>query len=81
MLTQLETDALRTQIRAHQAVRDYLTEIDWEQRRYEIAKAAIANGNVYCFSSKDSPFTSVNAEATAREAIAIADALIKQLRK
>ena len=75
MLTQIETEALRSQIRAHQAIRDHLTEIDWEQRRYEIARDAIAHMAEYESQLPE------EAEYAAKVAVAYADELIKLLRQ
>ena len=37
-MTNIELDVARSTIRMNKAVADHLQEIDWEQRRYEIAK-------------------------------------------
>ena len=37
-MTNIEMDVARSTIRMNKAVADRLQEIDWEQRRYEIAK-------------------------------------------
>lgn len=37
-MTNIEMDVARSTVRMNKAVADHLQEIDWEQRRYEIAK-------------------------------------------
>lgn len=75
MLTQIETEALRAQIRANQAIKEHLTEIDWEQRRYEIAKEVISSIAEYDCQLPE------EAEYAAKIAVAHADELIKLLRQ
>ncbi len=52
---------------------DKTKDIDWEQRRYEMAK------DTYCtLIQKEYPF---NLDIIAKEAVRLADALIEELRK
>lgn len=48
-MTNIETDVARSTIRMNKAVADHLQEIDWEQRRYEIAKEVLP----YCTKETD----------------------------
>lgn len=84
-MTQIELDVARTTIRANKAVANHLERIDWEQRRYEIAKDMLPyclerseeirklSGGVW--SHKKTPEQSV-----ASFAVSIADALIGILK-
>lgn len=61
------------------------TEIDWEQRRYEIAKAIMngfmTNGNTELTLGDESLSDSEVSKGFARYAVLYADALIAELRK
>lgn len=52
-------------------------DIDWEQRRYELAKAAMQG---YCANSLDYVVSSANHESIAEWSISTADAMIKKLK-
>lgn len=62
-------------------------QIDWEQRRYEIAKNMLCtiyidDGNEQrCVDPKEVWFEYKNPEGSAREALRYADALIEELKK
>lgn len=77
MKTQVEIDAARSTVRACKSLVRHLDEVNWEQRRYEVAKDA------FCTLINDITFpTSIeNKEMWAREAIAYADCFIKVLKK
>lgn len=49
--------------------------IDWEQRRYEIAKACMANGLISQYTPEDA-----DVNLLAKDAVLCADALIKELK-
>lgn len=60
--------------------------IDWEQRRYEIAKEMLAaiyldDGNAERADDSESGFEFKSLQDSAREAIKFADALIEELKK
>lgn len=70
-MTNIELEAYRAHIRACLTISD--KEIDWEQRRYELAKAAmtgIAAGDKVTY----------EADYIARRAVEFADALINELK-
>ena len=72
-MTNIEMDVARSTIRMNKAVADHLQDIDWEQRRYEIAKDAfIMYGRLY-------PDATPN--ACAFDAVNAADALIEELKR
>ena len=70
-MTNIELEAYRAHIRACHTISD--KEIDWEQRRYELAKAAmtgiVAGDNV-----------TYEAGYIAHKAVVFADALINELK-
>lgn len=72
-MTQIEMDVARSTIRKNKAVAKHYEEIDWEQRRYEIAKDALAA----MISGKSSAPT---ANAVVSHAIAYANTLIERLK-
>lgn len=59
--------------------------IDWEQRRYELAKSAmngiLSNENEVGFSCYEVIYGKNETKAIAQHAVACADALIEELRK
>lgn len=60
--------------------------IDWEQRRYEIAKEMLAaiyldDGNAERADDSESGFEFKSLQDSAREAVKFADALIEELKK
>lgn len=60
--------------------------IDWEQRRYEIAKEMLAaiyldDGNAERSDDSESGFEFKSLQDSAREAVKFADALIEELKK
>lgn len=60
--------------------------IDWEQRRYEIAKEMLAaiyidDGNAERADDSESGFEFNSLQDSAREAVKFADALIEELKK
>lgn len=70
-MTNIELEAYRAHIRACHTISD--KEIDWEQRRYELAKAAmtgIAAGDKVTY----------EADYIAHRAVEFADALINELK-
>ena len=77
-MTQIEIDAARAAIRqsrAHDETNEILRAlqgIDWEQRRYELAKAAM-QGMLAEYAA--------DYELVARHAVRYADALINELKK
>jgi hypothetical protein len=79
-MTQIELDAARARIRMAKELAETnetlrrLLGIDWEQRRYEIAKAAMA-GIV------GSDHENYEREYVAKAAVGFADALIEELKK
>lgn len=70
MMTVIEKQAMDAVIAINRKTKDD-NQIDWEQRRYEIAKAVMAN---------DAP-NGKYSEDSAKFAVACADALIKELTK
>lgn len=61
-------------------------EINWEQRRYEIAKEMLAaiyldDGNAERADDSELGFEFKSLQGSAREAVRFADALIKELKK
>ena len=72
-MTQIEMDVARTTIRKNNAVIRDIETIDWEQRRYEIAKDAMyamLSGKSYYPKEQD----------VAKLAVTYADALIYKLK-
>lgn len=53
-----------------------MDKINWEQRRYEIAKGVLSNQVIACIMDK----SGYDAEALVRQTIELADELIKQLQ-
>lgn len=83
-MTNIELDVARSTIRMNKAVADHLQDIDWEQRRYEIAKEVLPfctkeadNFCKYRHSYNDKPVKKIAAET----AVQLADALIEELKK
>lgn len=86
MMTQIEMDVARSTVRKNKAVAEYyerlnanLNYIDWEQRRYEIAKdtlQGILNG--FTMTKED---IENNSEPLVKCAVYLADALIAELKK
>lgn len=65
---------------------DLYSVIDWEQRRYEIAKAMLPviyldDGQAERADDTDSCFEYKSVQTCAREAVRFADALIEELKK
>lgn len=54
--------------------------IDWEERRYEIAKAAM-HAEIIGITTDDNPRHSVNMKEIAKRAIKMADVLIEELQR
>lgn len=80
MMTQIEMDVARSTIRKNKAVAEYYESqnaihncIDWEQRRYEIAK------DVYTITCHE--INPLRPEASAKAAVELADLLIAELKK
>lgn len=82
-MTNIEMDVARSTIRMNKAVASHLEEIDWEQRRYEIAKEmmpmCLQNATMAILNSVKLPYPSLE-ETIAKDAIGFADALIKELK-
>ena len=81
MMTQIEMDVARSAVRKNKAVAEYFENqnaihncIDWEQRRYEIAKT------IYPIAAHDMNPTA-DKEAPAKAAVELADLLIAELQK
>lgn len=83
IMTNIEMDVARSTIRMNNAVTDHLQEIDWEQRRYEIAKISIPKclecATTVLMKGETLPFNTL-AETVAKNAIMYADALIEELK-
>lgn len=90
-MTNLEIQAANAQINMRRDVSNILdnlkvnhpTKIDWEQRRYEIAKAVLSNPQMIESTRRtvDSYTYTVNdIDKTIGKAVAIADKLIKELK-
>jgi len=73
MLTKIEMEALEAIIGIHKTLRRS-QEVDWEQRRYEIAK------DIYPIACHDMN-PSESKEAPAKAAVELADILIAELKK
>ena len=73
-MNQIEMDVARSQIRANNKISDHLSKVDWEQRRYELAKAAITGivGSIH---------ENYEYEYVAKAAVRFADAVIAELKK
>ena len=69
-LTRIEMDTMRAIENMNRKMKDQ-REIDWEKRRYEIAKTCLP----FCLEGCQGRF-----EFVAKEAVAIADALINELK-
>lgn len=86
MMTQIEMDVAHSAVRKNKAVAEYYesqnairNSIDWEQRRYEIAKdtlQGILNG--FTMTKED---IENNSEPLTKCAVYLADALIAELQK
>lgn len=83
-MTNIEMDVARSTIRMNKAVADHLQDIDWEQRRYEIAKnimpKCLENATTVLMKGGALPFNTL-AETVAKNAIMYADALIEELKR
>lgn len=81
-MTNIEMDVARSTIRMNKAVASHLEEIDWEQRRYEIAKEmmpmCLQNATMVILNGGKLPYPFGKTIAT--DAIGFADALIKELK-
>lgn len=75
-LTRIEMDYMNSVCSINRKMKDQ-KEIDWEQRRYEIAKEMLAA----FMSNSCSEVYDYEMERQAREAVAYADALIAELKK
>ena len=86
-MTQIEVDVAKSTLRMNRAVASRLEKIDWEQRRYEIAKEmmpqvfheltlALQAGAEVEGAEGKTPM-----EVTAERAVWYADALIRELRR
>ena len=72
-MTEIALRATSASIRANKAIADHLENIDWEQRRYELAKAAMQG---YLASSM-----STTVKHLAESSVIMADAIIDELKK
>ena len=72
-MTQIEMDVARSTIRKNKAVIEHYEEIDWEQRRYEIAKDAL------CAMISDKSSAPI-ANVVVGHAVAYANTLIERLK-
>ena len=86
MMTQIEMDVARSTIRKNKAVAEYYESqnaihncIDWEQRRYEIAKDTL-QGILNGFTATKEDIED-NSEPLTKCAVYLADALIAELKK
>lgn len=70
-MTQIEMDVARSTIRANREIADHLSNVGWEQRRYELAKAAISGVAA----------TDLKESYIATMAVRYADAVIAELKK
>ena len=82
-MTRIEQDFYSSVIRLHKKIKDQC-EVDWEQRRYEIAKEMLP----YCAQTSKEVLLSGGelngdsfAEAVSRQAIMFANTLIEELKK
>ena len=77
-------DAYRSQIRAHNAIASTLTNVNWEQRRYEIARGMMPYfAERYRIALEDGrlDYQGLPLEVmVAKNCVKYADALIKELR-
>ena len=72
-MQEIELRATSMAIRANKAIADHLENINWEQRRYELAKAAMQG---YLASSM-----STTIKHLAEGSVMMADAIIDELKK
>lgn len=72
-MLEIELRATSMAIRANKAIAEHLERIDWEQRRYELAKAAMQG---YLASSM-----STTVKHLAESSVIMADAIIDELKK
>lgn len=72
-MTEIELRATSASIRANKAIADHLEKIDWEQRRYELTKAAMQG---YLASSM-----STTVKHLAESSVIMADTVIDELKK
>lgn len=86
MMTQIEMDVAHSAVRKNKAVAEYFERqnaiyncIDWEQRRYEIAKDTL-QGILNGFTATKEDIED-NSEPLAKCAVYLADALIAELKK
>lgn len=70
----MEMDVARSTIRTNKAIADHLQEIDWEQRRYEIAKD-------YAIGLMTSEWFEEETEVACNCGVRFADKLIEELKK
>lgn len=75
-ITQIEKDTMRAIESMNRKMKDQ-REIDWEQRRYEIARDMMAA----FMSNSSSNVYAGTCEQQAKDAVAFADALIAELKK
>lgn len=86
-MTQIEADVARSTLRTNNAITRYVSEIDWEQRRYEIAKEILP---FCCKTAKeilelgrslgDEYQGMTMAQVVSKSAIKYANALIEELK-
>lgn len=84
MLTKIEMQYMEAVVAINRRMRDH--EIDWEQRRYEIAKDVMANSTLeqavdYFLVGAAEAGDKNRAEQMAKTAVHLADALIAELKK
>lgn len=83
-MTKIEMQAMDAVIGIHREMRK-ANEIDWEQRRYEIAKDVLASSSIKTAVDLLSAGYSIGKDsmgvACAKQAVAMADALIVELKK
>lgn len=79
MITQIEIDEARANIRASHAIADKLTNIDWENRRYEIAKELLPKVWGVAFATTSSPSADISLIAI-ESTLRTTELLIEQLK-
>ena len=69
--------------RYYQEQLDFTKDIDWEQRRYEIAKSSINTAWKVCvkYDYSSSKYSHISDDDIAKESVDIADSIIKQLKR
>ena len=81
-MTSIELDVARSTIRKNNAVASKLEKIDWEQRRYEIAKEMLPQSAIGVNSCQKDWMDGMSYQkASAVLAVKYADALIEELKK